>query len=436
MYLLHDTKTISFVFPIHSTMSKVVVSNIPEKFSSQDLANLFKEANIPFINTEVRIMQSKRKCPGSTGRYSVLNFETDVLAKTAMEAINLIVVVADQVEVSIRATLFIPNFRKLLETENCNLCVFNIPVDLSTNDLFDLFSEFGEVQSAIVSKPKQPKSKAAPKSLIGFVLYKSPEEGLKAIANAHGKFLGPNQLFVKPFQSLEKRMQQNQEVLLKSIPHTWKDEDIKSYVRETMNKTREEQLELENIFDGILFQSQDTRPEAMNSGCQQVIFTCKSRQIAEEVIKALEQHKAVLEGAKEAVSCTFKLTKGMLAKQKGLQKEENALKYEKSGKNVQVFGLRTTVSEEEVRGFFSRYGQIEEVSFPNRTDLNKDVFHVNVLFDTVEGAKNAVEKAKDDVEQSIKAADVLFKAQLYISHKNVKSSDVRQKQKKVEETID
>ena len=277
MYLLHDTKTINFVFPIHSTMSKVVVSNIPEKFSSQDLANLFKEANIPFINTEVRIMQSKRKCPGSTGRYSVLNFETDVLAKTAMEAINLIVVVADQVEVSIRATLFIPNFRKLLETENCNLCVFNIPVDLSTNDLFDLFSEFGEVQSAIVSKPKQPKSKAAPKSLIGFVLYKSPEEGLKAIANAHGKFLGPNQLFVKPFQSLEKRMQQNQEVLLKSIPNEWKDEDIKSYVRETMNKTREEQLELENIFDGILFQSQDTRPEAMNSGCQQVIFTCKSR---------------------------------------------------------------------------------------------------------------------------------------------------------------
>lgn len=72
----------------------------------------------------------------STGRFVVLSFDTDVIANTAMEAINLMVVTVggkqdEKKEIHIRAAPFIPNFRQYLENPKSNLVIYNIPAELN-----------------------------------------------------------------------------------------------------------------------------------------------------------------------------------------------------------------------------------------------------------------------------------------------------------------
>ena len=60
-----------------------------------------------------------------------------------MEAINLMVVTVgskeNQKDIRIQASLFIPNFRSYLENPKSNLVVYNIPNELNSGDLKELF---------------------------------------------------------------------------------------------------------------------------------------------------------------------------------------------------------------------------------------------------------------------------------------------------------
>jgi hypothetical protein len=83
-------------------------------------------------------MKSKCHIPDdqSTGRFVLLSFDTDVIANTAMEAINLMVVTVggkneEKKEIHIRATPFIANFRSYLENPVSNLVIYNIPAELN-----------------------------------------------------------------------------------------------------------------------------------------------------------------------------------------------------------------------------------------------------------------------------------------------------------------
>lgn len=196
-------------------------------------------------------MKSKRHTQDgqSTGRFVVLNFDSDVIANTAMEAINLMVVTVggkaeEKKEIHIRAAPFIPNFRQYLENPKSNLVIYNIPAELNQSDLKELFAEFGKVLSTQVKKPHALKAGApaptkAPTAL-GYVLFEHQDEAEKAMEQANGKFLGPNQLFIQKYRTLKQRMEDNSEVLLRSIPITWKDEEVKKFVAESVGKTIEE----------------------------------------------------------------------------------------------------------------------------------------------------------------------------------------------------
>jgi len=82
-----------------------------------------------------------------------LSFDSEALASTAMDAINLMVLTVDKKEISIRATPFIPNFRTYQENKNeSNLVVYNIPLELTTTDLVELFVDCGKILSALVCK--------------------------------------------------------------------------------------------------------------------------------------------------------------------------------------------------------------------------------------------------------------------------------------------
>ena len=70
----------------------VIVANIPEKFTTEQLFSLLEQANIPNNNRNVKIVKSNRTTRDDvSGRYCILSFDTDVIAETAIKAINQIV---------------------------------------------------------------------------------------------------------------------------------------------------------------------------------------------------------------------------------------------------------------------------------------------------------------------------------------------------------
>ena len=92
-----------------------------------------------------------------------------------------------------------------------------------------------------------------------------------------------------------------------------------------------------------------------------------------------------------------KLTRGMMGYMKATEQKENQQKFAQSGKNVQVFGLPIDVTDEQVREFFSRYGEIESLSSAKRGEhVNETIFHYNILFKTVDAANNAINNAAND----------------------------------------
>ncbi|CAL6079156.1 Polyadenylate-binding_protein [Hexamita inflata] len=187
-------------------MSRVFISNIPEKFTPQDLQLLFQQANIPCSYPEpLKILKSKRhKADGSsTGRFIVLNFDQDVVAYTAIDAINMMVLTVDQKVSSIRAVPFIPNFRSYLENPLSQLVIYNVPIELGSNDLKDLFSEFGSVLYAMV---KRPWSRDQPATAMGYVLFENKEQADTAMESANGRFLGPNQLYIVKQSDIQQQL--------------------------------------------------------------------------------------------------------------------------------------------------------------------------------------------------------------------------------------
>ena len=83
----------------------------------------------------------------STGRFVVLNFDSDVIANTAMGVINLIITSSPndyKREIHLQATPFIPNFQ-YMEYPKSSVVIHNLPTELNKSDLKELFSEFGKV---------------------------------------------------------------------------------------------------------------------------------------------------------------------------------------------------------------------------------------------------------------------------------------------------
>lgn len=81
-----------------------------------------------------------------------------------------------------------------------------------------------------------------------------------------------------------------------------------------------------------------------------------------------------------------KYSKGMLAYIKSEEQKHNREKYVDSESNISVYNIRPDVTEEQVKKFFSNFGEIVETSKPNREDVNTDIAHYNILFSNKDDA--------------------------------------------------
>ena len=211
-------------------MSRVFVSNIPEKFQVNDFRMLLEQANIPCqANDQLKIMKSKRHVNNgqSTGRFIILTFDSENLANAAIDAINMMVLTVDKQTTTIRATPFIPNFRQYLENPKSNIVIYNLPAEISSGDLKDLFAEYGTILSAATSGPKSDNSGET--NQMGYVLFEKEEDAKRAIEEANNKFLGPNQITVVLYKNIKQRIKENADVRVRALPRDWTPEQVEEY---------------------------------------------------------------------------------------------------------------------------------------------------------------------------------------------------------------
>lgn len=182
-------------------------------------------------------------------------------------------------------------------------------------------------------------------------------------------------------------MAENADVQLLSLPLEFTEDDVKKFVMEAIN------IPADQIFNGVIYIGHDTRPPEVNSNGSFAIFTCQSVDMAKRVVEEVNKVSRIFDGLKESTTIRAKLTRGMLAYTKTVQAQSNKERFSDSGKNIQVFNLQKGVTEEQVRAFFSKYGEIEVISKPNRTDVEENIFHFNILFFKQEDAERAIREA-------------------------------------------
>jgi hypothetical protein len=150
------------------------------------------------------------------------------------------------------------------------------------------------------------------------------------------------------------------------------------------------------IFAGIVALKADPRQGERNSNGQQAIFTCVDKKVAHDVIDRINAEKHTFPDVTEEGVALEKLTAGMLAYTKDRNMKENREKYQDSGRNIQVFGIGKEVDREIVERFFAQYGVIKECSKPSRADIDENLFHYNILFETADQARDAISCAAAD----------------------------------------
>ncbi|CAL6019459.1 Polyadenylate-binding_protein [Hexamita inflata] len=179
-------------------MLQVIVSNIPENFTSQDLFLLLQQSNIQCSEELFEIQQSKHhKSDGySTGRYVILDYDDKDIARIAVDTLNRMVLTINSNEISLRAAPYIINFPSYLENHAANLIVYNIPYEISVFDFVDLFSQFGPIIYAIIKKPIFRTNEKVHDLPIGYIFFETKEQADNAMESADGKYLGPNKLCI------------------------------------------------------------------------------------------------------------------------------------------------------------------------------------------------------------------------------------------------
>ncbi|CAL5994774.1 Polyadenylate-binding_protein [Hexamita inflata] len=269
-------------------MSSVIVSNIPENCSANEVQEVFKIMKIPNISNESFDIQNSKKCRNtSTGRFVVLNFKDKTDANDAIKIINQTPMVFEKKQTVIRAAPYVNNLTSLLKTSLANIAIFNLPPEMTTDNLKQIFGEFGTIISAVVQKPHQNV-----KYSTGYVLFEKVEHADYAIRCAHKQFIGAYQLYVH-------KTNNHSQVILSRVPEckNFAITEIENYI---INKIGDD-IPATDIFTFL----PTLRQDPVQSKKLQVIFTCKTRQIALKVIELINECPITIDGKPHPVLAQF-----------------------------------------------------------------------------------------------------------------------------------
>lgn len=139
---------------------------------------------------------------GNSKGYGFVHFEKEESAEDAIKKINEKLIRNRMVYVG----KFIPRSDRKSASGKLtfnNIYVKNFSLDLTDEQLRELFAEFGEIKSCCVQKNSEGTSKG-----FGFVCFANPEHAEQAVKVMHGKEIGGRPLYVNRAQRKEERQEE------------------------------------------------------------------------------------------------------------------------------------------------------------------------------------------------------------------------------------
>ncbi|XP_020599419.1 polyadenylate-binding protein 4-like isoform X2 [Phalaenopsis equestris] len=185
-------------------VGNLFVKNLDESIGGVELEKLFR----PFgqvVSCKLQLDEN-----GRNKGFGFVQMNNEEAALSAMTALH------GTVPVGACKKLYVAKFVRKFERKETsqrprggsNLYIKNLEKDFSSDILREIFSEFGIVNSAVVMKDENGKSKG-----FGFVSFESPENAKKAMDIMNGAKLGSKILYVGPAQKKVERENMRKKLL-------------------------------------------------------------------------------------------------------------------------------------------------------------------------------------------------------------------------------
>ncbi len=197
----------------NSVVPTIHCGNLSLKTTSSELKGIFKDFKISKV--------TMKKSPNGQYAYAFVSFEHGEDLDSVLDALNY----TDLHEKEIIMSKYTYKSKR---AENGNIFVNNLPKELKSNDLSDLFKIFGKLVTCKISLDSQGRSKG-----YGFVKFESSESAVEAVENCKNVKIGDKVLKVELYNPDKlKRNIDKQPVFtncfIKNFPPKYTSEELQS----------------------------------------------------------------------------------------------------------------------------------------------------------------------------------------------------------------
>lgn len=342
---MHQAQTTTIYvadLPVKKDQNGQPVSDVNEDF----LRQLFHDQGIVQSPDAITI-KTKIRQNGDPYSYGFIKFESYENAVNAINEYNY----TKLNNVPIRLVLADNETKKIVKNNQGNLFIKNLDPEIEVAQLHDAFANFGDIISCIIPSdiktvpriddPTQTETKYVSRGY-GYIQFRNQADAEQALNDLKEATINGHKIEIQPFC---RRQHANPETnfnncYIKNFPETFKDDDIKKLFEEFGTPTSYKVITDEN---GI---------------SKQFGFCCMATH--EEAIKAVEGLNG-REIKNFVIMCGRAMSKSERSKQLQLQSEKwRNINYEKfKGRNLYIKNFDDSVTEEELKEIFSKFGEIE-----------------------------------------------------------------------------
>lgn len=321
--------------------------------------------------TQIKVMKDLYN--GESRRFGFLSFNTLDDAEKAKRILNYARL--DNFEIRL-------SFKKLNTEFNqaANLFVGNIKKTLSTKRLDEMFSECGKIVSCSIRNNDKGESLG-----YGYVQFDNEESAKTAIDKFNSNIEIGEPLKVEKFVAAKNRVVIKNNVYIRNFPVTFTEEQVKEFLKTEGNKI------------GKIISSGCNKKELPNKPPSFAGFVAfENEEMAQQFIdqnnnKKLPEHSQEEEGLLVAI-CETRKTRSY--------KMKNKFMHSINDTNLLVKSLIETVTEEQLREIFGKFGEITsiclKVSSPLFLPNGQSLKCAFINYKTSEEASNALIKSKKD----------------------------------------
>lgn len=310
--------------------------------------------------------------------YAYVNFHNVADAERALDTMNYTTI--KNIPCRIMWSQRDPSLRK---SGVGNIFVKNLDLSIDNKALYDTFSLFGNILSCKVAiDPESGGSKG-----YGYVHYETAEAANEAIAKINGMLIAGHEVYVGHFQKRQDRREVDDwtNVYVKNIPTHWSDDDL-----------RKEFAPYGEITSCIVMKDPST---STSRGFGFVNF--EEHEGAAAAVNALNGKAYPTENGAETELYVGRAQK-RTERERELRNKFEAMKMERvnryQGLNLYVKNLDDKLTEDDLREFFSPYGNITSCRIMKNENGNSRGFGF-VCFSTPEEATKAVAEMNGKIVQ-------------------------------------